>query len=104
MTNTISVSTNSADIVFRNNLGNGNVEDCASQFYQYSAKEVRYLEKCTLHDLLSSRSLCIKSEDELLRTLIDLGSDYYEFWSYIEVVFLSEDESHFLLTIYDFLN
>jgi hypothetical protein len=48
------------------------------------------LDKKTLHDLLGSSSLEIESEDELLKTLIELGSDYFEFWPYLEVAFLSE--------------
>jgi hypothetical protein len=49
------------------------------------------LDKNTLHGLLSSRSLGIENEDALLQLLIEFGSDYFEFWSYIEVTFLSEE-------------
>jgi hypothetical protein len=49
------------------------------------------LDKQTLHEILESASLAIESEDDLLRTLISLGSEYFEFWSYIEIVFLTDE-------------
>jgi hypothetical protein len=68
---------------------NMKVKYCASQFYSYSALELSRLEKNTLHALLSSEMLRIVSEDALLKTLIALGCDYYEYWQYIKVCFLS---------------
>jgi hypothetical protein len=68
-----------------------NIEDCASQFSSYSIDELRNLPKQTLHSLLSSDSLKIESEDFLLERLIDLGSDYFEYWNYIEISFLSSE-------------
>jgi hypothetical protein len=35
--------------------------------------------------------LKIESEDDLLKILIDLGSDYLEYWCYIEVILLSSE-------------
>jgi hypothetical protein len=67
------------------------IDSCASQFSSYSIDEVRNLSKQTLHNFLSSQSLGIESEDSLLQTLIDLGCDYFEFWCYIEVSFLSDE-------------
>jgi hypothetical protein len=64
---------------------------CASQFWSYSAEELRCLNKRTLHGLLSSPSLALKSEDALLDLLIDIDSETFEFWSYIEISLLSSD-------------
>jgi hypothetical protein len=64
---------------------------CASQFYDYSIEEIVRIEKRILHEILSSRELKLKNEDELLKTLIQLGSDYFEYWCYIEVNFLSDE-------------
>jgi hypothetical protein len=66
-----------------------NIEDCAAAFSSYSVNELRNLSKEILHSLLSSPSLTIECEDSLLQTLINLGPDYFEFWCYIEVSFLS---------------
>jgi hypothetical protein len=66
-----------------------NIEDCASKLSSYSTDELRKLPKQILHSLLSSPSLIIESEDSLLQQLIDLGSDYFEYWDYIEIAFLS---------------
>jgi hypothetical protein len=68
-----------------------NIEKCTSQFSSYSVDELRNLPKQLLHSLLSSPSLSIESEDSLLQTLIDLGSDYFEYWIYIEIPFLSTE-------------
>jgi hypothetical protein len=51
--------------------------------------KLRRLDKQTLHAILSSPSLAIESEDDLLRGLIELGSAYCEFWRYIEAIFLT---------------
>jgi hypothetical protein len=67
------------------------IDYCASKFYRYSVDEIRHLDKHTLHHLLQSGSLRIASEDAFLRFLIDLGPDYYEFWRYIEPIFLTAD-------------
>jgi hypothetical protein len=48
------------------------------------------LDKGILHALLSSDSLRVTNEDELLQTLFDLGWDYFEFWNYLEIGFLSD--------------
>jgi hypothetical protein len=65
------------------------IDYCASQFHLYSSDEIGRLDKHTLHRLLGSRSLRLESEDQFLNFLIDLGSDYFEFWEYIEPIFLS---------------
>jgi hypothetical protein len=65
--------------------------DCASQFYCYSIDLIRRIDRRMLHEILSSEKLKLETEDELLRMLIDLGSDYFDFWCYIEVSCLSDD-------------
>jgi hypothetical protein len=74
-------------------IGNceGAIDECASQFYSYSADDLRFIERGTLHRLLSSDSLLIESEDSLLRLLLTLGADRGDFFSYIEVPFLSAE-------------
>jgi hypothetical protein len=73
------------------------IDGCASQFYRYSKDDIQKIDKATLHSLLGSSSLQIESEDSLLRSLIDLGETYFEFWNYIEVSLLSSDcFSHFI--------
>jgi hypothetical protein len=88
-TNGKATSTNSAvrshDLMKHEN----NVDYCASQFYSYSINELSRLERNTLHALLSSETLKIENEDSLLATLIELGSNYYEYWEYIKVCYLS---------------
>jgi hypothetical protein len=66
----------------------GSIEYCASQLNSYSVEELGNLSKQMLHSLLSSPSLAIESEDSLLQKLIDLGSDYFEYWCYVEIEFL----------------
>jgi hypothetical protein len=67
------------------------IDYCASHFYRYSVDEIRHLDKHTLHHLLQSRSLRISTEDEFLGFLNELGPDYYEFWCYIEPIFLTAE-------------
>jgi hypothetical protein len=50
---------------------------------------IRLLNDSTLHELLCSDELQILSEDDLLEKLIELGPEYFEYWCYIEVSFLS---------------
>jgi hypothetical protein len=84
------------DIVFHD----ANVDSSASRFHSYSVNELRCLDKQTLHQILESASLAIESEDDLLRTLISLGSDYFEFWSDIEIISLPTKVFRFLLINY----
>jgi hypothetical protein len=65
------------------------IDRCASEFFLYSKDEIRCLDGRTLHRLLSSDSLLIESEDSLLKMLLALGDDGRDFFSYIEVKFLS---------------
>jgi hypothetical protein len=67
------------------------IDYCASQFHRYSVDAICRLDKHTLHRLLSSRSLRLESEDHFLRFLIELGSDYFELFHYIEPIFLTPD-------------
>jgi hypothetical protein len=67
------------------------IDYCASKFHCYSIEEIGRLDKQTLHHVLGSSSLRVESEDQLLKFLIDLGSDYYEFWTYLELIFLTEE-------------
>jgi hypothetical protein len=63
---------------------------CAAHFALYSIEELRCIDKRILHLLLSSDDLRIENEDELLTVLINLGEDYFEFWCYIKIRFLSD--------------
>jgi hypothetical protein len=65
------------------------IDHFASEFYRFSAKELSRLRKETLHSLLCSRSLKIMSEDLLFDVLTELGSDYREYWKYINLCFMS---------------
>jgi hypothetical protein len=67
------------------------IDICASQFYRYSKDDIGMIAKATLHKLLESSSLQIESEESLVRLLIDLGGDYFEFWPYIEIPLLSSE-------------
>jgi hypothetical protein len=73
------------------NLCEMSVEDCASKFNSYSTAELRNISKEMLHSLLSSPSLRLENEDSLLQQLISLGSEYFEYWIYLEIVFLSSE-------------
>jgi hypothetical protein len=64
---------------------------CASQFCDYSVELIKGIDKRILHEIVSSGLLKLESEDVFLTTLIDLGSDYFEFWQYIEVSNLTGD-------------
>jgi hypothetical protein len=72
-------------------FGSGTVDRCASQFYSYSIDELRFLDGQTLHRLLSSESLAVKSEDSLLRLLIAMDLNRSDFFGYIELAFLSKE-------------
>jgi hypothetical protein len=52
--------------------------------------KLRHLDKQTLHDILSSPSLAIESEDDLLGVLIELRPGYFEFWRHIKVSFFTD--------------
>jgi hypothetical protein len=67
------------------------IDYCASQFHRYSIDEISCLDNHTLHHLLASPSLRLESEDQFLRFLIELGSNYFEFCRYIEPIFLTPD-------------
>jgi hypothetical protein len=67
------------------------IDYCASHFYRYSVDEIRHLDKYTIHLLLQSRSLRVSSEDDFLVFLNELGPDYYEFWCYLEPIFLTSE-------------
>jgi hypothetical protein len=56
------------------------IERSASELFLYSNNEVRCLDGRTLHRLLSSDSLLIKSEDSLLEMLLALGDDGCDFF------------------------
>jgi hypothetical protein len=67
------------------------VDRCASKFYSYSIDELRFLDRQTLHRLLSSECLAVENEDSLLRLLLDLEWNRREFLGYIEISFLSKE-------------
>jgi hypothetical protein len=81
-----SSETVSNDIVFYD----ANVDYCASHFHSYSKDNLRRLNKQTLHSIVLSPFLAIESEDDLLGVLIELGPSSFEFWRYIEVIFLTD--------------
>ena len=60
-------------------------EVCSGKFSDYSVETIQRIEKRMLHEILSSPSLRLENEDEFLKTLISLGSDYFEYWDYLEV-------------------
>jgi hypothetical protein len=64
---------------------------CAANFYDYSVELIKHIDKRMLHEIVSSRLLKLESEDVFLTTLIDLGSDYFEYWQYIKVCNLTGD-------------
>jgi hypothetical protein len=64
---------------------------CAAKFYDYSIDLIKRIEQEMLHELLSSSELKLESEDIFLKTLIDLGKNYFDFWEYIEVKNLTEE-------------
>jgi hypothetical protein len=82
------ISHGSADTGFIG-FHDANIDSIASHFHCYSTDDLRCLDKEMLHNLLVSHSLQVETEDHLLESLIDLGSDYFEFWSYIEVSHLT---------------
>jgi hypothetical protein len=67
------------------------VNHCASNFYLYSVELLRNVSKSMLHNIVKSPFLKLVNEDEFLKVLIELGSEYLEFWNYIEVVNLTSD-------------
>jgi hypothetical protein len=85
-------------------LINIDARDCASVFYRYSSDSLRRLSKALLHEVLSSPFLELESEDSFLQTLLDLGSDYQEFWDYIEVGYLTENGISLFLDALPFEN
>jgi hypothetical protein len=66
------------------------IDFCAALFYVYSAKELRLLDHGVLDRLLASPALSLRTEDDLLNMLLELGNDFSDLWNYIEVPFLSE--------------
>jgi hypothetical protein len=78
------------------------IEDCASKFNSYSTAELRNVLKQMLYSLLSSPSLRLENEDSLLEKLIDLGSKYFEYWNYLEIVFLSSSRVSKFVEIFPF--
>jgi hypothetical protein len=74
-----------------NNDMNNMIKYCASQFYSFSIDELSQLGRNTFHAILSSETFAITSEDALLMILIELGSEYYEYWEYLELCFLSSE-------------
>jgi hypothetical protein len=78
------------------------IDECASQFYSYSADDLRFVDRQTLHRLLSSDALVIESEDWLLRLLVDLDVDRFDFFGHIEVSLLSASGISLLADVFTF--
>jgi hypothetical protein len=70
---------------------NANIDSCASQFHSYSIDTLHSLDQRTLHSLLRSRSLHIKTEDDLWPSLVSLGSEYCEYLGCVEISLLTSD-------------
>jgi hypothetical protein len=66
------------------------IDLCASLFHSYSAEELRVLDRRLLNRILESRFLTLRSEDSLLRLVLDLGDDFCELLNFVEISFLSE--------------
>jgi hypothetical protein len=64
---------------------------CASHSHEYSVELLRLLNRSTLHEFLGLPEVQISNEDSLFQTLIELGSEYFEYWCYIKVNFLSPE-------------
>jgi hypothetical protein len=88
------------------NFESFNADQCASNFHQLSVDCLQCLHKYTLHEILSSLSFKVESEDAFLQTLIDFGSQYFEFSCHIEVKYLtSKSISNFVENLkFDLLN
>jgi hypothetical protein len=67
------------------------IDSCASQFHSYSVSQLRALPIDTLSAILASPSLEIESEDALLQALVELGSEYFGLWCFVEVQFLTDE-------------
>jgi hypothetical protein len=67
------------------------VNHFASNFHCYSIELLRCLDKTTLHNIIKSPFLKLADEDVFLKLLIELGSDYKGFLSYIDIVHLTGD-------------
>jgi hypothetical protein len=77
-------------------------DECASHFHSFSADDLRFLDRQTLHRLLSSDFLLIENEDWLLRLLLDVGVDRSEFFGHIELSFLSSSGLSLFINELDF--
>jgi hypothetical protein len=64
---------------------------CSSEFSDYSVAVIRWIDKGMLHEFLSSPELKLENEDAFLKILISLGTEYFEFWEYVEVKHLTDD-------------
>jgi hypothetical protein len=65
--------------------------ESAELFYGYSVDLIQRIQKGMLHEILNPQKLKLENEDQFVKTLIDLRSDYFEFWRYIEVTNLTFD-------------
>jgi hypothetical protein len=54
-------------------------------------KYLNKIEKEMLHEILSSPELKLENEDSFLKTLISLGTAYFDCWQYIEVKNLTDE-------------
>jgi hypothetical protein len=64
---------------------------CSAKFCDYSIEVIRRIDKGILHEILSSPELKLENEDAFLKILISLGTEYFEFWEYVEVKHLTND-------------
>jgi hypothetical protein len=95
-------SSNECESSEMQNICEMRIEDCASTLNSYSTAQLQNISKEMLHSLLSSPSLRVESEDSLLQQLIDLGSAYFEYWSHVEIVFLSSEGISRFIEIFPF--
>jgi hypothetical protein len=64
---------------------------CSAKFCGYSNEVIKRIEKGMLHEILKSPELKLENEDAFLTILISLGTEYFEFWEYVEVKHLTDD-------------
>jgi hypothetical protein len=79
-----------------------NVDFCASQFFEYSIEELRLLGTPALRAVVSSSAFTVDSEDSLLRSLIGLGSGFFDLLECIEIGLLSEEGLPLFVETIDF--
>jgi hypothetical protein len=76
----------------------------ASTFYLHSMEDISLLTVDTLDDILSSDSLRLKSEDVLLKLLLELGSTHSQLLRHVRFEFLSNESISDLATTFSYVD